>query len=273
MLPEEQQRQIEAWLDGQLPVEELAAFEARLRGDPAFAAEVALHRYMRQAVREKDIGNFRLSVDTLLAEALTAGKSPPRPKVFQINRLIWAIAAALLLALAAVWFFRTSQPTLEQLYAEAFQPPAQFRYRDMPKDAVRDRDTILKHILPAWENLNNAWSEKKADEALQHALEIARTDTSLSRSQSAYYAAGIITLSEQKADEALEYLEKAGNVKPYAEDILWYKALAHVQIALRDPAHRSSAIDALNEVSRSNQPGYRHPLVEKMIEALATNNK
>lgn len=267
MLPEEQYQQIEAWLDGLLTDEALASFEVLMRDDPAFAAEAALHKMIRQTVLEKDIGAFRETLDMLLSD--TEGSSEPSPrtktKLLQVRRFIWAIAAALLLAVAAILFFTTKRQTPEQLYADAFHPPVAFRFKGMSVDAVRD--TSVKNIMPDWVNLNDAWAGKRTEEALQNALKIAQTDTSRIRSQSAYYAAGVIALSDQRPEEALEYLDKAGKIEPYEEDILWYQALAHVQITLKDASHRPKTEEALNAVLQGRQPENRHQWAEKMLRA------
>lgn len=265
MLPEHIKTQIEDWLDGTLGADEKTAFEAEMRGNPALEAEVRLHRAIRQAMREREVGVFRQTVDALL-DAADSTSAARREKRMQLPRVILALAASLLLILAAIWFFQqTVGPGPDQLYSEAFRPPVQFGFKGM-QYAVRDTSALQS--WPEWSRLNEAWMANNLDEALRIALEIAQTDTAVSRSQSAWYAAGVIALSKKNTNAALEYLEKAGSVDPFGEDIIWYKALSRVQQYIQKEADQFQSVEALRRVLDSPQPDYRHRWAERMLHIL-----
>ncbi len=262
MLTEEDIQQIEAWLDGALDKADLVAFEARLHDDPGFAAEVVLHQKMRLAVGEKDVGAFRQTVGDLLRERRAA----PQNK-FVFLRYTWIIAAALLLALAAIWYFNRGEATPEQLYAEAFQPPARFHEGARRSDRPSAGDSIAGQQAD-WTALNAAWAAGEQEKALLLALEIARTSTVRAAEQEAYFAAGVIALAQKKPEDALQYLPKAEGPAVYKEEIQWYTALARVQLAMRDPAQKEQAVQALKAVKQGSQPKGRYALVDKLLRAL-----
>lgn len=87
-------------------------------------------------------------------------------------------------------------------------------------------------------------------------------------SPDAFYAAGVISLARQHPEEALAYFNQAKGIKLYAEDIVWYSALAHQQIALRHPEHRPQAVMALKEVLETSQPEMRYRWAKKLSRAL-----
>lgn len=267
MSPEERTAQIEAWLDGTLDAEARAAFAASLRDDPALAAEVALHQRLRQAVREKKAGAFRKQIDGLLGEHRTATPLKPQARRFSLTRYAWALAAALLLALAAVWFWSPTYSTPEELYAQAFQPPAEFYDRTVrhgPGKPTAPADT-------AWLRLDTAWAAADREKALQLALEISGREKDTLARQAAFFAAGVIALADQNPETALVYLKNAEGNKRYREEVVWYTALAQVQRALRKGGQTDQAIQALEEVKKGSQPEARYSMAEKLLEALRRN--
>jgi hypothetical protein len=270
MFSEEELQQIEAWLDGMLTDEALSAFEANRRLDPAFAAEIALHQALRQAAREKNLGTFRQNIDALLT-ANTISAVPAPQKNISLPRLLLAIAAMLLLVLAAIWFFRPQQSDLKPLYAEAFETPAWFYNPSAPMATTRD---TAGQTNKQWIALNRAWTAQQLQTALQTALEIARTDTlSTQQRQAAYFAAGVIALSQQQPEQALRFFDQAQSNLLFAEDIAWYSALAHLQISFQNPAHQSQALEAFHNISQGPQPEKRRKCTEKILEALVENKK
>lgn len=257
--------QIEDWLDGLLSDEARVIFEAELTVNPELVSEVRLHHAMRKAFREREVHAFRQTVDALLEEIQPAANLHKSQKGLML-RMGWTLAAAIILVLAAIWFFSEKVANLEQLYATAFNPPEQFGYGYMRRYSARD--TAMNQVQQPWFALNEAWSKRRPDEALRLALEIAQNDTSASQRQIAYYAAGVMELSLNHPNNALNYLEKADSVYPYAKDITWYVALAHVQISLNNPSHRSKAKDSLKKVLDSPPSKYHHSLAAKLLRSL-----
>lgn len=94
---------IERYLLGELSNDELQAFEAAIHADPALAEQVSQHREMLQRL---DALRLRNNVKAALSQqeaAVAQKKTMPR------SSRAWAIAAALMALLAAVWFFRQNQ--------------------------------------------------------------------------------------------------------------------------------------------------------------------
>ena len=268
MLAEDDIRQIEAWLDGALDPAEQAVFENRLRDDPGFAAEVVLHQKMRLAVGEKDVGAFRKTVENLLLER----RSAPQNK-FVILRYIWALAAALLLALAAVWFYnQTGRPTPEEVYAAAFQPPEHFEENGVREQVNRGDDSMAQQQQKQWAALNTAWGQQQYEQALALALEIAQKDSATGDdARMAFFVAGVIALAQENPEDALQYLQRAEGLKINAEEIRWYTTLALVKQALQDRSKNQQAMRALEKVKKESQPADRYPLIDKLLKALAAD--
>ncbi|MBK6929785.1 MAG: hypothetical protein IPH12_02615 [Saprospirales bacterium] len=264
MSPEERTAQIEAWLDGTLDAEARAAFAASLRDDPALAVELALHERLRQAVREKSAGDFRQQLDSLLGEHRAGTARIPSLRRFWLPRYSWALAAALLLAVA-VWFWFPAGPAPEDLYAQAFQPPTRFYHRSVRHTA----DSMATAPAdPTWVRLDSAWAAAGREQALRLALEISRAETDTQSRLAALYAAGVIALADQQPEAAILHLKNAEGSKLYREEIVWYTALAQVQLALRDRERTGAAIQALENVKKGSQPEERYLMAEKLLESL-----
>lgn len=266
MLTDDDIRQIEAWLDGELDEADLAAFEIRLRDDPGFAAEVVLRQKMRQAVGEKDVGAFRQTVGNLLRERRAA----PQHKT-AILRYTWVIAAALLLALAAIWFVNqnNNHPAIQEAYASAFQPPERFEENAVRLRENRAADSVARRQQNRWAALNAAWAKHQYDQAKAIALAIAQSPTASEDDiQGAFFAAGVIALTQDSPAQALQYLERAQGKKVLAEEIRWYAALARVKLALQDPAQKESAVMGLKYLKKGTQPADRYPLIDQLLNAL-----
>lgn len=110
-MKEEQFYRIEAYLRGELPPDEKAAFEAELKGDPALAEEVALHR-LRNKVAELIVeDDLRAEASKWNAEWKEQEEKPPAPG--KKGRLPWWAITGIAVALTALaWLlFRMARPT------------------------------------------------------------------------------------------------------------------------------------------------------------------
>lgn len=268
MFSEEHTAEIEDWYEGALTGEALAAFEKKLREDPSWAAEVSLQGALRRAVREKAPSDFRLQVETLLARQFPPGEAPPTGKSVPIFRILLSAAAAISLILAAVWIFRYPQPALSDQYAEAFNPPASFYSQAIRSKNLQAGQSKMDSV---WTELDQAWTEKRPEEALRTALEIANTDSSFQRRQEAYFAAGVIVLSNSQPQQAIGFFQKARPNNMLAEELVWYTALAYVQMHLADPQNpewKRLAVEALKTVLNGRQPAMRIKQARKMLATI-----
>lgn len=271
MSPQELNEQIEAWLDGLLNESESRIFEERLQKDAALASEVALHQQMRRASRDTDMADFRKSIDAMIGaeEANIGVTSDVAVKKVGIRRMLMAAAAALALILAAFWFFQNRMPSGVELYAKAFQPPAAFHYHDSPDGALGQKRGSADTLTLRWNAINQAWNTHQPDQAIRLALDIAATDSIPENRRAAFYMAGVMSLSANRPDQALEYLQQAEGIALYSEDIPWYMALAHFKLALENSNHRPQAVAALNRVlEQPLQPQPRPTQAKQMLRLL-----
>ena len=139
---QEKYEAIEAWLGAELDAEQHAAFEARMKADPALAEEVAIHQKLGLFSVDPELSAFEEGVREVLVrkreeasgkegrasageqEAL-GGEIKPQGSQRRFPTRVWAIAAAVVvLILATGWIMnRYLNPRTDalELFAENYQ--------------------------------------------------------------------------------------------------------------------------------------------------------
>ena len=107
---------IEAYLNNELVAEQRSAFENRINQEPDLLEEIALHRQIREFVKENEINNLESQVKNwMLAE-----KEDVKTKkitLFSSTNLL-RIAASLTLILGLSWFYFNSKTSDNQYLTE-----------------------------------------------------------------------------------------------------------------------------------------------------------
>jgi len=92
---------IEAWLSGNMPPEEAAAFQNEINRNPGLAEEVRLHRLTLQAMQRLSENDLRDKVSGWLEQVPVEYPPEIRPR----RNWFWPLFALLLLLLAGAWGF------------------------------------------------------------------------------------------------------------------------------------------------------------------------
>lgn len=112
-------KQIEDYLDGNLNAQELKAFEKRIEEDDALKAEVALYKDMKGGIRLRNNKLLKARLDEIHEEVIIG----TRKKNFILSSKSWlAIAACLFLFILFYFLFPRNKMEVEDLYANYFVP-------------------------------------------------------------------------------------------------------------------------------------------------------
>jgi len=221
-LPEEELALIASYLSGEMPPDQLDAFERRLSEEPGFRSKVAEVKALLIGIRE---ANLEEQLDAYHAEI---GQSKERATVGR--RLIpyrvgWVAASVALLVLAGIWWIWFSTPSSERLYHAYFVPDVGLPVEMGSADTLRYLfyDGMISYKEGAYNDALKKWrSVAKAS---------GTTDT-------LQYYMGIAYMELGDMDRAKEQLmEVAGDRNAsYHKEATWYLALCYLHTGQRKNA-------------------------------------
>jgi uncharacterized coiled-coil protein SlyX len=141
MANEQQNGRIEAWLKGELPAAEAAAFEAEVAADPALAEEVELQRLTLSAMEHLSEQHLQQNIlgwmnDVEIDDAPQVAKKNPGSE-FKRN-LLWVAVALLLLIGSLVYFISDANAAKRRIAALE----AAIRQQDSVLFELKQRPTV-----------------------------------------------------------------------------------------------------------------------------------
>lgn len=203
------------YFNGLLSEEEARAVEARAAAEPAFGEEFALRRQMEAFPRLEAERNALLhTLKNAGADYFQENKSQSSPtlSVVRNNTRRWmALAAALTLVAAAVWFFnRGDAPTYRQ-------------YAQHPRLSL----TVMGNTEQARTDAETAFAQKDYARALSALDQVLAAEPDNIK---AAFFRGICLLELDRSAEARQIFEvlAVGN-SALREDAVWYVALSYLQ--------------------------------------------
>lgn len=129
-MSEQFQEDIQAYLDGTMPLEQRATFEAQIVNSPQLAEEMRRHRMLRVVVRHEDLFAAKTLVGNVMAEVEIEADYGKYRHIFDtpsggatFMRWAWAFVA-LLVVLGGGWFYRyqENQQRVQRIAAEQLTP-------------------------------------------------------------------------------------------------------------------------------------------------------
>jgi tetratricopeptide (TPR) repeat protein len=216
---------IEAYLQGTLDDQALAAFQKRRQDDPEFDREVIDYSQI--------IGQIRSTHEQAFMNKLRHWDSEienrQEAKVIPLRRIFLMAASVLLLAIAGLYVFRNSQSDHEQLFQEYFQP-----YDNVISERSGKNDNQQKGM--------ELYDQKKYDEAIVQ-LKLAVAEDSDNPSLKcylgiAYLATGQVTEAKMTF-EAIAYNDHA----LFREVAEWN--LAMIYLKLDDEGSLKKTLEAI----------------------------
>lgn len=234
------QRDILAYLDGNLTEEQRQAVDERLRFEPAFRKRFDEYAILWQ-------GLDQLSFDRLVATAQTesrpeAGKRIfPRPSLRQ-----WLIAAAALVVLSGGYSAYSGYRSYEEneLFARFYQPE-----RADPGD-----DPLCGHLAP---DVRDSYFRKEYEQTL-------RLLAAGGSGSCTHYYRGLAYLASARPEEAIAELEQVRkeDSQPVKERADWYLALAFLK-----NHRRKESVRLLRTIAENK--GHIYQLsAQKMLETI-----
>ncbi len=142
MMCESWKLKLDTYLDGELPSEEMHAFDAHVHGCPDCAADALARLQMKHAIRTAGV---RFTPSPEFRQRLQKSIEQPQPRLNL--RMVWAAAAALALILLVVGlgvtFQRQEQLRAQQVYSEVADLHVNALASSSPVDVVSsDRHTV-----------------------------------------------------------------------------------------------------------------------------------
>ncbi len=214
---------IENYLDGKLTKEELAAFEARLQADAAFAQKVNLFREVETTLGDPVRQNIQAQLDNLgetyFQQPVVAKK---KINLLPFYQKLWAIAASFLLLISIGFLLWQNQSidnlSNEQIFAQNYQLP-----NLDPMTRGRDRKHTLQEVIELYEN-------QDYPAALVRLKELRQRDSE--NKQLTYLLAHTyLNLSPPQLMESVETFKTLiqHNQNVYVPKAKWYLALIYIR--------------------------------------------
>ena len=203
-----------------------------MNADPEFAAEVKLQQTIFEAVTEKDVLDFRDTLDEIQREKDGIETSNNARVIRMLPRRILAIAATILiLVIGGIFVLRKlfGPPNPEELYASYFEipivedimDPAVFRSR-IEEQEPGTIDSIEQNML----SIRDLFNSGQYANALNK-LESTRTPRR-EKNSNFHFMAGILYLINERPQDALNSFERVTGI--YQEDKKWYEAMAFLKL-------------------------------------------
>lgn len=215
MTDENEFERIEAYVDGQMPTDERADFEALIRRDAALADGVATHRALVRAIEREGL---RRLLDQVAQEP------PALVKKTQMGRLwrpLLLVAAAVALLVVGRWLLTPDAPAalFATYYAPAPGLPTTLGATDQPRFA----EGMVAYKLGEYDQARRWW--------LPLVVATPANDT-------LNYYVGVSYLATTAPDSALYYLERVADdpTAAFQRSARWYVALGHLQARRPDRA-------------------------------------
>ena len=232
MDPQSYYDQIEDYLQAALSPDDHAAFETAMEQDPELARQVALERALIKTLEEENLRQFRAKV----RQSLEDSKKKNRPKPgLRPAFLVLSIAATFLLAIAAIWWWNTSSPSLSAAeLADNF-----LAHNDpgiLPLDLARrsEQDSLaaalIARVAPEWEKLDSLYRTSDFQGAMDQLLTLRMLDPDqrIMVQNTLQYYTGMCQLHLGETEKALANLAQVQS--PYLEKATFFRAIALVKL-------------------------------------------
>lgn len=239
--------QIEQYAFGRLTGTDLAAFEARMKAEPDFAAMVKEELSMIRAIRlSAEVQAFRQQVNAVKNEHLIQ-TSQPSSRRFQISRKALSVAAGLVLLAVTVWLLmdRTQSVSPEQLFAAHFHPVSSMPEIKGGKTTIPGRDATL--FYQNWTQTRQAFEQRQYDAALVGIASLERMPEGSDFADDLAYYKGLALLHLNRPTEAAAEFTRIQ--VGYPSEKPWYLALAQLKAGNIDQAK-----DILQTIANSRSP-------------------
>lgn len=169
MADEQLTSKIEAWLQGKLPADEAAAFQAQVAADPALAEEVDLHRLTLRAMEHLSEQHLQQNVLAWIEGVNIDGfeeepeKKPELLKISTTYRNWFRVAAALLFLAGAFVFYQLWKSSAEKQRIASLE--VEIKQRDSLLFELKQRTSDPAQIDSL--SLENAQLRQQLQEATQ----------------------------------------------------------------------------------------------------------
>ncbi len=230
MTDQERSEWIEKYIQGELAGEALKAFELQLQSVPELAIEVALQKDILQALTEKDVIDFRETLEKIANETPQTIPSPRR--VLSLGRILILAAAVISLVIAGNWIYtnlKTTSNSPEDVYASYFTLPDELEEFEWVRgDTSSGRGSELDSSIPGFILLADSLYQIKDYEG---ALDILKElpPRSVEDYQTAIsYRLGLLSMITNQHEAALSHFQKV--VTNYQTKSKWYTALTLLKV-------------------------------------------
>jgi tetratricopeptide (TPR) repeat protein len=234
------------YLDNEMSGEEKKAFEMRLQTDPSLSEELESLRIAREAIT---LYGLRMAVREASEQRKTMlppSQTQQPARIIRMNRRLrfaFAIASCLVLLIGGIVLYKTSAPSPESIYQEAY-----VSYN------LTDTRAAGTHFTP----VEQAYQQKNYQEVLHLAQlqKLAPEELLLS---------GIAALESHKTTLAISYLTTLAGTDDltYRQDAEYYLALAY--LANKD---YQKALPLFRKIAGNPEHLYHHQITENAVREL-----
>jgi FimV-like protein len=227
---------IEQYLEGELTGDELIAFEKKMATDSSFAAEVKLQKEIAEAMAEDDVLSLSRKIRVIQHQKKRQSAGSGRIIIF---RRLLQIAASVALLVAAYFVYENFNQTYtpQELAAQYFSPDENISHSIIETDRSGDPDTsvqekseLRKNIDAIWLEIQNLYSQKKYDQALEKLYTIQTLDPSfeIQSADEFYFYQGLFLMQDDQHKSAISSFQQVKMT--YTEKATWYSALSYLEL-------------------------------------------
>lgn len=210
---------IDKYVRGELTGNVLKDFKQRLTSDTAFAEQVGWHEKLVGGIKKQSRKELKAYLQSLDTQVVSSIKEPAsEKKVATLTFWKYAVAAAVALLVAAVFWFDLLHPSPATLFAQYYQP-----YPNVEATIERNDE-----VADAYQQAFQWYEDGQYEEASAAFEQLLQTDVP---SEALNFYAGLTSLELNQFGKSLQYFEKV--IKhpdhKYYQQALWYAALASLK--------------------------------------------
>lgn len=233
--------QIEQYLNGTLPEDQLKELQSRIASNPSLIHEISLHREIQSSLTANEAGSLKKTAQTVVSKRRPTNRR---------NVRYWPLVAASLLIFLAIKVLVNTNPTPKKLAAEYFVPYDNILFQR----SENQLDVLLNEGMNAYQNTHY-------HKAITYLKKVTATN---GKEPYVSLYLGISYLAVEDSKNAISHLKSVSKLDSHTISFIahWYLALAFLHngqlkearstlkhlVLAKEPYYRIKAQDILDQL-------------------------